>query len=75
MAHREVCVISYCPEKTVARISTADNSRRYDFCLKHSINALYKDGDDVVIQEVWGGFDENDIRMGLKAREEMREHV
>ena len=51
MAHRKVCALPRCPEKTHGRIT--DGKKRFDLCLAHfrGVTAFY--GSAVEIVEVW----------------------
>lgn len=62
MAHRAICAIERCPEKTHARLATKENTHRKDLCIVHAVLTKRRYKDEVVVVEEWGDnkvFDEN----------------
>lgn len=80
MAHREVCQISRCPDRSHARLRDPNNTTRRDLCIIHAILTKRKYGEKAVLVEEWGEpkvFDDNgeviDDRVHFETEEEAAE--
>ena len=62
MAHREICAMNRCPEKTHARLRDKLHDKRVDLCIVHAVLTKRHYGKNVEVVEEWGEnkvFDEN----------------
>ena len=54
MAHRQICAMKRCPEKTHSRLRDKNSGKRVDLCIAHAILTKKHYGDNVEVTEQWG---------------------
>jgi hypothetical protein len=62
VAHREICSVVKCPQKTHARLKDIESGKRVDVCVVHAILTKQRYKERAVLVEEWGlpsVFDEN----------------